>query len=75
MEVRNRYFSCFIDQFTPNTFVCIVTNSCDIPRALVKKNIQLAKPVFERLERESMQMGSGAAAAGAGASANQPRYH
>jgi len=76
MEVRNRYFSCFIDQFTPNTFVCIVTNSCDIPTALVKKNIQLAKPVFERLERESMMMGNAAAAAAnAAASANQPRYH
>ena len=70
MEVHNRYFSCFIDQFTPNTFVCIVTNSCDIPTALVKKNIQLARPVFERLERESMQVGQGGAAA-----ANQPRYH
>jgi len=54
IEVRNMHFSCFLDQFTPNTFVAIVTAGCDIPTGLVKKNIQLARPVFERLEREGM---------------------
>lgn len=67
MEVRNMHFSSFIDQFTPNTFVAIITSGCDIPTGLVKKNIQLAKPVFERLERESMMVAAGGAA-------NQPRY-
>jgi len=71
MEVRNRHFSCFFDQFTPNTYVMIVTPGCDMPKALVKKNISHARTVFERLEKESMQQ----QAAGAGAAANQQRYH
>ena len=118
MEVRNRHFSCFFDQFTPNTYVMIVTPGCDMPKALVKRNIAHARdaiqltllvgcrdnfsdyfspreqevrnyvkspnmfgdvpklsiespprPVFERLEKESMQQQA------AGAAANQQRYH
>ena len=70
MEVRNRHFSCFFDQFTPNTYVMIVTPRSDMPKALVKKNIAHARPVFERLEKDSMQMTGQQQPA-----ANQQRYH
>ena len=47
MEVRNRHFSCFFDQFTPNTYVMIVTPGCDMPKALVKKNISHARDAIQ----------------------------
>ena len=47
MEVRNRHFSCFFDQFTPNTYVMIVTPGSDMPKALVKRNIAHARDAIQ----------------------------
>jgi hypothetical protein len=58
IEIRNSNFSCFIDTFTANTFICIVINDCEVPSPIIKANIAKAKPVFERLEKESMMIGS-----------------
>mmetsp|Transcript_42447 Transcript_42447/g.92284 ORF Transcript_42447/g.92284 Transcript_42447/m.92284 type:complete len:108 (+) Transcript_42447:160-483(+) len=48
MEVRNSNFSAFIDVFTTNTYVMVVTSDPAVKAAATHANIQLARGHFER---------------------------
>jgi len=50
MEVKNSLFAAFIDVFTPNTYVMVVTSDSSIPSAATLINIRNARKHFERLE-------------------------
>lgn len=51
MEVRNSQFAAFIDMFTANTYVMIITSDSSIPSAAMLINIKNARKHFERLEK------------------------
>ncbi|QQP54831.1 Ras-related GTP-binding protein A [Caligus rogercresseyi] len=53
MEVRNSQFACFIDVFTPNTYVCIVMSNRSIPTSMISLNITNGRKHFESLEKAS----------------------
>eukprot|EP01135_Chromosphaera_perkinsii_P001508 Nk52_evm2s193 gene=Nk52_evmTU2s193 len=53
MEVRNSRFSSFIDIFTTNTYVMVVTSDPNVPSAATLFNIQNARQHFEQLEGHS----------------------
>lgn len=50
MEVRNKNFACYIDVFTPNTYVMVVISDPTIPSAATLINIRNARKHFEKLE-------------------------
>jgi len=50
MEVKNSNFAAFIDIFTPNTYVMVITSDATIPSAATLINIKNARIHFERLE-------------------------
>ncbi|XP_040569658.1 ras-related GTP-binding protein A [Lepeophtheirus salmonis] len=51
MEVRNSTFACFIDVFTPNTYVCIVMSNRSISTTMISININNGRKHFEELEK------------------------
>ena len=51
MEVRNKNFAAFIEVFTSNTYVMVITSDTDIPSELTLINIRNARKHFEQLER------------------------
>jgi len=51
MEIRNAEFAAFIDFFTSNTYVMVVTSDPTIPSAATKVNIRNARKHFEKLEK------------------------
>lgn len=53
MEVRNSKFAAFIDVFTSNTYVMVITSDPKIPSAATLINIRNARRHFEKLEKES----------------------
>jgi len=50
MEVKNSQFAAFIDVFTPNTYIMVVTSDSTIPSATTLINIRNARKHFEKLE-------------------------
>ncbi|KAI1278135.1 Ras-related GTP-binding protein A [Halotydeus destructor] len=50
MEVKNSNFAAFIDIFTPNTYVMVITSDSTIPSAATLINIKNARKHFEKLE-------------------------
>jgi Ras-related GTP-binding protein A/B len=50
MEVKNSNFAAFIDIFTPNTYVMVITSDATIPSSSTLINIKNARIHFERLE-------------------------
>jgi len=50
MEVKNSNFAAFIDIFTPNTYVMVITSDATIPSAATLINIKNARKHFEKLE-------------------------
>lgn len=55
MEVRNSNFAAFIDVFTPNTYIMVISSDSQIPSEAVIINVRNAKKHFEKLERDSGQ--------------------
>ncbi|XP_065568589.1 ras-related GTP-binding protein A-like [Artemia franciscana] len=55
MEVRNSTFAAFIDCFTANTYVMVVSSDPSIPSAATTLNIKNAKRHFEKIEKASQQ--------------------
>merc|ERR1712071_320714 len=53
MEVRNSNFAAFIDVFTSNTYVMVVTSDSTIPSAATLMNMKNARKHFEKLEKLS----------------------
>jgi len=51
MEIRNSQFAAFIDFFTSNTYVMVVTSDPTIPSAATLVNIKNARKHFEKLEK------------------------
>lgn len=51
MEIRNSEFAAFIDFFTSNTYVMVVTSDPTIPSAATLVNIKNARKHFEKLEK------------------------
>jgi len=51
MEIRNSGFAAFIDFFTSNTYVMVVTSDPTIPSAATLVNIKNARKHFEKLEK------------------------
>lgn len=58
MEVRNSNFAAFIDVFTSNTYVMVVTSDSTIPSAATLMNMKNARKHFEKLEKMSQSQGS-----------------
>ncbi|XP_014245905.1 ras-related GTP-binding protein A isoform X1 [Cimex lectularius] len=56
MEVRNSKFAAFIDVFTSNTYVMVITSDPRIPSAATLINIRNARKHFEKLEKESQNL-------------------
>jgi len=53
MEVRNSLFAAFIDIFTPNTYVMVITSDHALPSAAMLVNIKNARKHFETIEKMS----------------------
>lgn len=53
MEVRNSQFAAFIDIFTPNTYVMVITSDHNLPSAAMLLNIKNARKYFENIEKVS----------------------
>jgi len=53
MEVRNLQFAAFIDVFTPNTYVMVITSDHNLPSAAMLLNIKNARKYFENIEKVS----------------------
>jgi len=49
MEVKNKNFTAFIEVFTSNTYIMIVTTDRNIPPAAIQLNVQVARPHFDKL--------------------------
>ncbi|EFX83628.1 ras-related GTP-binding protein A [Daphnia pulex] len=58
MEVRNSNFAAFIDVFTSNTYVMVVTSDSTIPSAATLMNMKNARKHFEKLEKLSESQSS-----------------
>jgi len=54
MEVKNRNFTAFIEQFTTNTYVMIIISNPNIQSAATNMNIQAARPHFEKFVQQNM---------------------
>lgn len=52
VEVRNSNFAAFIDVFTSNTYVMVITSDSSITSAATLTNIQNARSHFEHLEAQ-----------------------
>jgi Ras-related GTP-binding protein A/B len=50
MEVRNSLFAAFIDTFTSNTYIMVVTSDFSMPSEATLINIRNARKYFEELE-------------------------
>lgn len=57
MEVRNSNFAAFIDVFTPNTYIMVISSDSQIPSEAILINVRNAKKHFERLEKDSQNPG------------------
>jgi len=53
MEVRNSNFAAFIDVFTPNTYIMVISSDSQIPSEAIHINVRNARKHFEKLERDS----------------------
>ena len=54
MEVQNKNFTAFIDQFTTNTYIMIIISNPNIQSAATNLNIQVARPHFEKFVQQNM---------------------
>ncbi|ELT94238.1 hypothetical protein CAPTEDRAFT_181524 [Capitella teleta] len=59
MEVKNSSFAAFIDIFSSNTYVMVITSDPSIPSAATLINIRNARKHFEKLERMEQHLGIG----------------
>jgi len=48
MKLQNSNYSAFLEQFTKNTYILVITTDKAVKWAVTAKNIQLAKPHFEK---------------------------
>ena len=55
MEVQNKQFTAFIDQFTTNTYVMIIISNPHIQSAATNLNIQVARPHFEKFVQQNVR--------------------
>jgi len=53
MQVHNSKFDAFLDEFTPNTYILVVTSDPSVKTAATMLNIQNARAHFERLLQHS----------------------
>jgi Ras-related GTP-binding protein A/B len=55
MEVRNSRFTAYIDTFTGNTYIMVITTGPDskIPTTLTQLNIEAARKHFEKFLPEN----------------------
>ena len=53
MEVRNANFAAFIETFTPNTFIMVITSDVMVPAAMQLANIRSARKHFEIMEKDN----------------------
>jgi Ras-related GTP-binding protein A/B len=53
MEVRNSNFAAFIDVFTPNTYIMVISSDSQIPSEAILINVRNARKHFEKLEKDS----------------------
>lgn len=49
LEVRNAQFSAFLEGFTSNTYLMIVSSNSDIPAAAIHLNVQVGRSHFEKM--------------------------
>ena len=55
MEVQNKQFTAFIDQFTTNTYIMIIISNPNIQSAATNLNIQVARPHFEKFVQQNVR--------------------
>lgn len=48
MEVKNRHFMAFIDEFTPNMYIMVIMTNPNVQAAATNFNIQCARVYFEK---------------------------
>mmetsp|Transcript_25384 Transcript_25384/g.28236 ORF Transcript_25384/g.28236 Transcript_25384/m.28236 type:complete len:297 (+) Transcript_25384:48-938(+) len=49
MEVKNNQFAAYLEEFTPNTYIMLVTSDLNIESMTMLVNIKTARAVFEKL--------------------------
>jgi len=49
MKVHNSQFDAFLDEFTSNTYIIVITSAPDVYPAATLMNIEYAKSHFEKL--------------------------
>lgn len=49
MEVKNKNFTAFIELFTTNTYIMIISTNAKMQSAAVKLNVHVARPHFDKL--------------------------
>ncbi|KAI8319685.1 hypothetical protein GQ54DRAFT_264874 [Martensiomyces pterosporus] len=49
VEVRNKYYSLFIEPFTKSTYILVITSDPDVEPAVTKANIKAARSHFVKL--------------------------
>jgi len=54
MEVQNRNFTAFIDQFTINTYIMIVLTEPKLQSAAINLNLQVVRPYFDKFMQQNM---------------------
>jgi len=54
MEVKNKNFTAFVDIFTANTYIMIITTNPKIQSAAVNLNIHVARPHFEKFVQRTV---------------------
>ncbi|ORX70602.1 rraga protein [Linderina pennispora] len=53
MEVRNRYYSIFVEPFTKSTYILVITTDPEVEPAVTKANINAARSHFVKLADNS----------------------
>jgi len=53
MQVHNSKFDAFLDEFTPNTYILVVTSDPSVKTAATMLNIQNARSHFDKLLQQS----------------------
>lgn len=58
IEVRNSKFAAYIESFTPNTYVMVVTSDPEITSIVTLSNIRNGQKHFEKLEKADVKLSS-----------------
>ncbi|KAJ5069572.1 ras-related gtp-binding a [Anaeramoeba ignava] len=53
MEIRNRFFTAFVDSFTANSYILVIISDPQIENAAISLNIQVARNHFENLVQKT----------------------